>query len=56
MTKSDVLDLDGEEESPEVTATPVVSADLVNHADIEAGLLPILLPQKVLRSSGRLPQ
>lgn len=34
-TKSDVLDLDGEEESPEGTARPVVSADLINHADIE---------------------
>lgn len=33
-TKSDVLDLDGEE-SPEGTAKPVVSADLINHADIE---------------------
>ncbi|EPQ11025.1 Cortactin-binding protein 2 [Myotis brandtii] len=34
-TKSDLLDLDGEEESPEGTAKPVVSADLINHADTE---------------------
>lgn len=33
-TKSDVLDLDGEE-SPEGTAKPVVSADLINRADTE---------------------
>nr|KAF6319334.1 cortactin binding protein 2 [Myotis myotis] len=34
-TKSGLLDLDGEEESPEGTAKPVVSADLINHANIE---------------------